>query len=103
MQVRSLPSLILPQLPRSTPQRIVSPVAAQDERSQPSVNIPINRNGQFKSTDSELMAMNSQRYSDVRLDVDDSKTSRALQTYFNIETQDDQERSQLLFGVDIHA
>jgi len=99
MQVRTLPSLTLPTLPINTPQRIVG----QDERSQPSVNIPVDRRYQLESTASELTAMKNQGYSYVRVEVDDSKTSRALQTYFNIETQDDQERSQLLFGVDIHA
>jgi len=102
MQVRSLPGLVLPRLPTNTPQRTVAPVPAQDERSQPAVVIPANR--QPEAADIELLSrQNQQRASFVNIDADGSRTSRALQTYFNIETQDDQERSQALFGIDILA
>ncbi len=97
MQVRSLPSLVL----TNTSQRIVTPVPAQDERSQPSVIVPSNRNRKPESSDVELLARQNQRYSYVRVDTENAKASQALQTYFNIETQDEQERSQTLFGVDI--
>ena len=101
MQVRTLPGLVLPRLPTNTPQRAVAPVPAQDERSQPAVIIPANR--QPESTDVALLSRHNQRANVVNIEADGSRTSRALQTYFNIETQDDQERSQALFGIDILA
>jgi len=98
MQVRSLPSLVLPRLLTNTSQRrSVTPVPAQDERSQPSSK----RNLKPQISDAELLASQNQRYSYVRVDAEGSKVSRALQTYFNIEAQNEQERSQTLFGVDI--
>lgn len=100
MQVRTLPGLVLPRLPTNSPQRAVAPVSAQDERSQPP---PINRNRLPESANAELIARQSQRYSYVKIDADGSRTTRALQTYFNIETQSEQERSQALFGIDILA
>ncbi len=103
MQVRTLPGLALPRLSTNSPQRAVAPVAAQDERSQPSVTIPTNRNRRTESADVELLARQNQRYSYVKIDTDGSRTTKALQTYFSIETQDAQERSQALFGIDILA
>jgi len=101
MQVRTLPGLVLPRLPTNTPQRAVAPVPAQDERSQPAVIIPATR--EPSASDVELLARQSARVSYANIEADGSRTSRALQTYFNIETQEDQERSQALFGIDILA
>ncbi len=103
MQVRTLPGIVPPRLPTNSSQGTVAPVPAQDERSQPAVNIPVNRGRQAEPTNIEILAKQNQRYSYVKVDVDNARTSNALQTYFNIETQDDQERSQALFGVDILA
>jgi len=103
MQVRSLPGLVLPRLPTNAPQRAVAPVPAQDERSQPSVPVPVNRRLQADTSDLGAQARQNQRYSYTRIDVDSSRASRALQTYFDIQTQDEQERSQQLFGIDTKA
>lgn len=101
MQVRTLPALILPTLPTNSSQRAVTPVPAQDERSQASVIIPAPRTRQLDSEGAELLTQQRQRYAGDN--NNGSRTSKALQTYFNIETQSEQERSQALFGVDILA
>jgi len=103
MQVRTLPSLVLPRLPSNAAPRTVAPVIGTDERSQPPVIIPATRNRRPESSDVELLATQNQRYSYVKIDTDGSKTTRALQTYINIETQQEQERSQTLFGIDVLA
>ena len=102
MQVRSLPALIPPQRSTQAPQRAVTPVAAQDERSQLAPPVPRTIKRQ-SSADQLLQAEQRQRYSYTRLEAEGSRTSRALQTYYNIETQDEQARSQALFGIDILA
>ena len=101
MQVRSLPGLIPPQLPTSTSARAVNPVPAQDERSQPSAEVPLQR--KTISDEQLIVARQNQRYSYTKIEADGSKTSQALQTYFDIQTQDDQERSQALLGIDIQV
>ena len=101
MQVRSLPGLIPPQLPTNTSTRAVTPVPAQDERSQPSALI--SRQHQAVSDEQLIQARQNQRYSYTKINADGSKASQALQTYFDIQTQDEQERSQAVLGIDVHA
>jgi len=101
MQVRSLSGLIPPQLPTNTSTRVVTPVPAEDERSQPAALIP--RTPQTVSNEQLIQARQNQRYSYTQINADGSKTSQALQTYFDIQTQDEQERSQALLGIDLHA
>ena len=103
MQVRSLPALILPQRSTHAPQRAVAPVAAQDERSQPAPPVPRSAKRQAPLSEPVLQVEQGQRYSYTRLEAEGSRTSRALETYYNIETQDEQARSQALFGIDILA
>lgn len=103
MQVRTLPSLALPRLPTNSPPLAVAPVSALDERNQSSTDVLVNRRRVPESADVEVLARQNQRYSYVKIDGDGSKSTRALQTYFNIETQVEQERSQALFGIDILA
>ena len=103
MQVRSLPGLIPPRLPSSTPARTVAPVPAQDERSQPAAPIPVSSNRQRATENNELVILSrqNQRYSYTKINADGSKSSQATQTYYDIQTQDEQERSQALLGIDI--
>ena len=101
MQVRTLPGLVLPRLPSNASAGVVTPVAAQDEPAQPATAVPRQR----KTVSNELVMLSrqNQRYSYTKINADDSKTSQALQTYFDIQTQDEQERSQALLGIDVHA
>jgi len=101
MQVRSLAGLIPPQLPTNARTRAVAPAPAQDERSQPAVLVP--SQPQTLSNEQLIQARQNQRYSYTQINADGSKTSQALQTYFDIQTQDEQERSQALLGIDVHA
>lgn len=101
MQVRTLPTLVYPQLPSSQPrQRDVAPVAPQDERSQQPA-VPVNR----VRKESELQVISSQqqnsRYTYVRVDNDTGRNGEALRVYYEIETFEDRERSELLLGIDI--
>ena len=101
MQVRSLSGLIPPQLPTSGSARAVNPVPAQDERSQPSASVPLQR--KTISDEQLIVARQNQRYSYTKIEADGSKASQAVQTYFDIQTQDEQERSQALLGIDLQA
>lgn len=101
MQVRSLPGLIPPQLPTSTSAHVVNPVPAQDERSQPSAAVP--RQRKTISDEQLIVARQNQRYSYTKIEADGSKASQAVQTYFDIQTQDEQERSQALLGIDLQV
>jgi len=102
MQVRTLPGLVLPQLPTHTSARTVEPVAAQsDEGSRTALPAPQPR--RTVSNEELTLARENQRYSYSKLNADGSKTTQALQTYFDIQTQEEQERSQTLLGIDIHA
>ena len=101
MQVRSLPGLIPPQLPTSTSTRAVNPVPAEDERSQPTALVP--RQRKTISDEQLIVARQNQRYSYTKIEADGSKASQAVQTYFDIQTQDEQERSQALLGIDLQV
>jgi len=101
MQVRSLPGLIPPQLPANTSPRAVNPVPAQDERSQPLAPLP--RQTQEVSEEQLIVARQRRGYSYTQINADGSKASQALQTYFDIQTQEEQENSQVLLGVDIRV
>jgi len=101
MQVRSLPGLIPPQLPTNASARAVNPVPAQDERSQPATELP--RQRKTISDEQLIVARQNQRYSYTKIEADGSKASQAVQTYFDIQTQDEQERSQALLGIDLQV
>jgi len=101
MQVRSLPGLIPPQLPNHTSPRAVNPVPAQDERSQRAVSVP--RQNSSVNEAQLIVSRQNQRYSYTPINADGSKAAQALQTYFDIQTQDEREGSQALLGVDIRV
>ena len=101
MQVRSLSGLPPPQLPTSTSARVVNPAPAQDERSQPSAPVP--RQRETIGDVQLIVARQNQRYSYTKIEADGSKASQAVQTYFDIQTQDKQERSQALLGIDLRV
>ena len=105
MQVRTFPGLVLPRLPINASARVVAPVPALDERSEPAAALSTSVNRQRKTASNELaiLARQNQGYSYTKINADGSKASQALQTYFDIQTQDEQERSQALLGIDVHA
>jgi len=103
MQVRTLPNLVLPRLPSASPQRGVAPVPAQDEGNQLPAYIPKNRNHRPEIAEEQILASQNQLSRYASVEASGTRTSRALQTYFDIETQQDQERSQSLFGIDVTA
>ena len=101
MQVRTLSGYVLPRLPTNASADVVTPVPAADQRSE--TPNPVAYPRKVESSEELVLAREKQRYSYTKINQDGSKTSQALQTYFDIQTQDEQERSQALLGVDIHA
>lgn len=102
MQVRALSGYVLPRLPTNASAGVVTPVSASEQRAQLSTP-PVPDPRKVESSEQVILARQNQRYSYTNINVGGSKTSQALQTYFDIQTQDEQERSQALLGVDIHA
>ncbi|MCK4743271.1 MAG: hypothetical protein KAT25_05585 [Sulfuriflexus sp.] len=101
MQVRSLSGFVLPRLPTNASADVVTPVPSSEQRAQPSSPIPYPR--KVTSNEQVILARQNQGYSYTKIEANGSKASQALQTYFDIQTQDERERSQALLGVDIHA
>jgi len=102
MQVSPSPGF-LPVLTNEVQTSQVTPVVLESDRSRQQNGTLQTTRGTFTEQSSSVTNQQNRRFSVTRLPAESGRTGQALQTYFDIQTQDEQERSQALLGIDIEV
>jgi len=102
MQVSPSPGF-LPRLTNEVPTSQVTPVVLENERNRQQ-NAPVqNTRGTVTEQAGSVSNQQNRRFTLTPIATATGRTGAALQTYFDIQTQDEQERSQALLGIDIEV
>jgi len=102
MQVSPSPGF-LPRLTNEVQTQQITPVVLDDERNRQQ-NVPVQVTpGTVAEQARSVNNQQNRRFSFTQIPTESGRIGQALQVYFDIQTQAEQERSQALLGIDIEV
>jgi len=81
----------------------VTPVVLEDSRTRQQNGTVQTTPGTVTEEAGSVSNQQNRRFTLTRIPTETGRTGQALQTYFDIQTQSEQERSQTLLGIDIEV